>query len=131
MKNKLEPDSVLSGRVIQCAIEVHRELGGPGLLEAVYEEALAWELSQSGLQVERQVSCPIHYKNVVLAFPLRIDLLVSGEMVVECKATAEHHPIFESQVLTCLRLKGLRRGLVLNFGLPTLKEGIHRVVNGY
>lgn len=131
MKKAPEMDSELSGKIIRCAIEVHRELGGPGLLEAVYEEALAWELNQAGLQVERQVACPIYYKDVVLAFPLRIDLLVDGEMVVECKATTEHHPVFESQVLTYLRLKRLRRGLVLNFGLPTLKDGIRRVVNGY
>lgn len=126
---KIAPDA--SGDVIRCAIEVHRELGGPGLLESVYEEALAWELTQVGLNVERQVTCHIRYKDVQLATPLRIDLLVDGHLVVECKATSEHHPVFESQVLTYLRLKRLRLGLVLNFGFPTLKEGIRRVINGY
>lgn len=123
-------ENEISGRIIQAAIEVHRELGGPGLLESVYEEALAWELKQSGLEIERQLACPIRYKGIELAQPLRIDLLVNSLVVVECKATSEHHPIFESQVLTYLRLKTLRLGLVLNFGLPTLKQGIHRVVNG-
>jgi GxxExxY protein len=123
-------ENEISGRIIQAAIEVHRELGGPGLLESVYEESLAWELNQAGLAVERQVACPIQYKGIELAQPLRIDLLLNSLVVVECKATAEHHPIYESQVLTYLRLKKLRLGLVLNFGLPTLKQGIHRIVNG-
>jgi GxxExxY protein len=121
----------LTSEIIRCAIEVHRELGGPGLLESVYEEALAWELNHSGLAVERQVSCPIRYKGTFLGQPLRLDLLVNGMVVVECKATSEHHLVFESQVLTYLRLRRLHLGLLLNFGLPTLKEGIHRVINGY
>jgi GxxExxY protein len=126
-----EPEeNEISRRIIQAAIEVHRELGGPGLLESVYESALAWELDRNGLFVERQVTCPIHYKGVQLDHPFRIDLLVNGLVVVECKASSEHHPIFESQVLTYLRLKKLKLGLVLNFGKATLKDGIHRVVNG-
>ena len=123
-------ENAISSRIIHAAIEVHRELGGPGLLESVYESALAWEMDRSGLLVERQLVCPILYKGVQLDQPFRIDLLVNRLVVVECKASSEHHPIFESQVLTYLRLKKLKLGLVLNFGKATLKDGIHRVVNG-
>lgn len=85
--------------IVDCAVDVHRTLGGPGLLESVYEEALAWELEQRGLDVQRQVSVPIAYKGQTLASPLRIDLLVGGSVIVECKATREHNEIFETQTL--------------------------------
>lgn len=123
-------ENEVSRVVYESAIEVHRALGGPGLLEGVYEEALAWELAKQGLKVERQVQVPIQYKGHTLGTPLRLDLLVEGCVVVECKATAEYNPIFESQVLTYLRISGLKLGLVINFGEKIVKEGIHRVVNG-
>ena len=123
-------ENEVSRAVYESAIEVHRALGGPGLLEGVYEEALAWELAKQGLKVERQVQVPIQYKGHTLGTPLRLDLLVEGCVVVECKATAEYNPIFESQVLTYLRISGLKLGLVINFGEKIVKEGIHRVVNG-
>jgi GxxExxY protein len=119
-----------SRQIYECAIEVHKTLGGPGLLEGVYEEALAWELAQRGLKVERQVQVPIQYKGHGLGTPMRLDLLVEGMVVVECKATAEYNPIFESQVLTYLRMTGLKLGMVINFGEKFVKDGIHRVVNG-
>ena len=120
----------ISDKIIKAAIEVHRTLGGPGLLEAVYEEALVFELKAAGLSVERQVVLPIIYKGTQLGNPLRIDLLVEGEVIIECKATSENNPIFEAQLLTSLRLSGKPLGLVLNFGHKFLKEGIRRVVNG-
>ena len=123
-------ENEVSRVVYECAIEVHRTLGGPGLLEGVYEEALAWELAQRGLKVERQVQVPIKYKGHGLGAPMRLDLLVEGMVVVECKATAEYNPIFESQVLTYLRMTGLKLGMVINFGEKFVKDGIHRVVNG-
>ena len=123
-------ENEVSRVVYECAIEVHRTLGGPGLLEGVYEEALAWELEQRGLKVERQVQVPIRYKGQSLGTPMRLDLLVEGIVVVECKATAEYNAIFESQVLTYLRMSGLKLGLVINFGEKFAKDGIHRVVNG-
>ncbi len=123
-------ENEVSRVVYESAIEVHRALGGPGLLEGVYEEALAWELAKQGLKVERQVQVPIQYKGHTLGTPLRLDLLVEGCVVVECKATAEYNPIFESQVLTYLRISGLKLGWVINFGEKIVKEGIHRVVNG-
>ncbi|HPJ56686.1 MAG TPA: GxxExxY protein [Kiritimatiellia bacterium] len=123
-------ENEVSRQIYECAIEVHRTLGGPGLLEGVYEEALAWELSQRGLKVERQVLVPLVYKGQSLGTPLRLDLLVEGMVVVECKATTEYNRIFESQVLTYLRMSGFKLGLVINFGEQLVKDGIHRVVNG-
>jgi len=123
-------ENEVSRAIYECAIEVHRTLGGPGLLEGVYEESLAWELEQKGLKVQRQVQVPIKYKGRGLGTPMRLDLLVEGTVVVECKATAEYNAIFEAQVLTYLRMTGLKLGLVVNFGEKFVKDGIHRVVNG-
>lgn len=116
--------------VYECAIEAHRTLGGPGLLEGVYEEALAWELEKRGLRVQRQVQVPVVYKGQSLGTPMRLDLLVEGIVVVECKATTEYNAVFEAQVLTYLRMAGLKLGLAINFGEKFVKDGIHRVVNG-
>jgi GxxExxY protein len=99
-------------------------------LESVYEEALVWELQQRGLEVRRQVALPIPYKGHRLASPLRIDLIVAGRVIVECKATSQYNGIYEAQTLTYLRLTGLKLGLVINFGERVVKDGIHRVVNG-
>lgn len=118
-------------RIIGAAIEVHKTLGGPGLLESVYEEALCWELQQRGLLVERQIQVPIRYKSQQLATPLRLDMLVEKKVIVEVKATTQYNPIFESQLLTYLRLLDLRVGLVINFGKRTARSGIHRVVNKF
>jgi GxxExxY protein len=123
-------ENEISGVVVDAAIEVHRTLGGPGLLESVYEEALAYELALRGFQVERQKQVPLQYKGTRLATDLRLDLLVEGAVVVECKATSTYNPLFEAQVLTYLRLLGLRVGLVVNFGERLVKDGIHRVING-
>ncbi len=120
----------ISRLIYQAAIEVHRTLGGPGLLESVYEEALAWELQQQNLDVQRQVSQPITYKGQTLASPLRIDLIIGHKVIVECKATTQYNSIFETQTLTYLRLTGLKLGMVINFGQQLVKNGIHRVVNG-
>lgn len=123
-------ENELSRIIYECAIEVHRTLGGPGLLESVYEEALAWELAHRGLKVERQVALPVVYKGHTLATPLKIDLIIAGKVIVECKATTQYNTLFEAQTLTYLRLTGLKLGLVINFGEVLVKNGIHRVVNG-
>lgn len=120
----------ISKIIVNAAIEVHRTLGGPGLLESVYEEALAWELTKAGLSVQRQEPMPIPYKGHVLATPLKIDLIVGGLVIIECKATSKYHEVFEAQTLTYLRLTGLKLGLVINFGERLVKDGVHRVVNG-
>jgi GxxExxY protein len=116
--------------IVDGAVEVHRTLGGPGLLESVYEEALAYELTSRGLRIGRQAALPILYKGNRLATDLRVDLLIEGRVAVECKATTGYNPVFEAQVLTYLRLLGLKLGLVINFGERLVKDGIHRVVNG-
>ena len=121
---------IITQKVIGCAIEVHKTLGGAGLLESVYEEALAWELEQAGLTIERQVAVPIVYKGNELGSPLYIDLLVNGKVVIECKATSKYNDLFEVQTFTYLRLTELKLGLVSNFGERFVKDGIHRVVNG-
>lgn len=123
-------ENELSYHIISAAIEVHRELGGPGLLESVYEEALVWELQQRGFDVERQKTLPIRYKRIQLATPLRIDVVVNDLVIVECKAVADYNTIFEAQALTYLRLTGLKLALVINFGAKFVKNGVHRVVNG-
>ena len=115
--------------VVDAAIEVHRTLGGPGLLESVYEEALVFELEDRGLQVERQKEVRIIYKGKRLANVLRVDLLVGGKLVVECKATVQDNAIYDAQALTYLRLLDLRLALVINFGQRLVKDGISRVVN--
>jgi GxxExxY protein len=115
--------------VVNAAIEVHRALGGPGLLESVYEEALAYELELRGLRVERQKTVPIAYKDKRLGSDLRLDVVVEDKVVVECKAAVVHHPLFEAQALAYLRLSGRRLALVVNFGEPLVKNGIRRVVN--
>jgi len=119
----------ISARIIGAAIEVHRTLGGPGLLESVYEEALAWELTNQGLVVERQKEIKIRYKDTELATPLRLDLLVDERVIVECKAVVAYNAIFEAQALTYLRLTRLKLALVINFGERIVKNGIHRVIN--
>jgi len=123
-------ENEISKHIVESAIEVHRTLGGPGLLEDVYEEALAWELAQRGLRVERQVTTPIIYKGRTLATPLKLDMLIEGLVVVENKAVTAYNPIFEAQALTYLRLRNLKLALVINFGEKYVKDGIHRVVNG-
>jgi GxxExxY protein len=125
-----QDENEISRAVVDGAIDVHRTLGGPGLLEDVYEEALAWELAHRGLSVRRQVEVPVVYKGQQLARPLRLDLLVNGLVIVEVKATTLYNPIFEAQALTYLRLTGLKLALIVNFGERYVKDGIHRVVNG-
>ena len=122
-------ENEISKIIVNAAIEVHRTLGGPGLLESVYEEAFAYELRRGGCDVQRQVQSAIIYKDVKLATPLRIDLLVNELVIVECKAVAQYTPIFATQVLTYLRLRNLKLGLVVNYGEKLVKDGIHRVVN--
>ncbi len=122
-------ENEISRYIVSAAIEVHRGLGGPGLLEGVYEEALVWELLDRGMPVERQKSVPIRYKNHELATPLRIDIVVGQLVIVECKAVVDYHPVFGAQALTYLRLTGLKLALIINFNEQLVKNGIHRVVN--
>ena len=100
------------------------------MLESVYEEALAWELQQAKVKVDRQLVLPITYKNNQLSSPLKIDLLVGDRVIVECKATVQMHEVYKAQLLTYLRLTELKLGLLINFGSILVRDGISRVVNG-
>jgi GxxExxY protein len=120
----------LSGLVIKAAIAVHRALG-PGLLESVYQVCLLQELRDLGLRVEEQVAVPIIYKGNRLANDLRIDLLVDDRIVVEVKAVLELHPIHTAQLLTYLKLTDKKLGLLINFNVEKLVDGIERKMNGY
>jgi len=120
----------ISRVIVDAAIEVHKGLGGPGLLESVYEESLAWELTDRGLFIERQKEVVIRYKGNELATPLKLDLLVQGKVIVEVKAVSVYNRVFEAQALTYLRLLDLKLALVINFGEVLVGAATHRVVNG-
>lgn len=117
----------LTQKVIQAAIEVHRYLG-PGLLESAYEECMCVELSLMRLQFERQKMLPIVYKEQQLQAAYRIDLLVEERVLVELKSVERILPVHEAQILTYLRLTGVKTGLLLNFNAPLLKDGLKRFV---
>jgi GxxExxY protein len=125
----LAHDSALTERVIGLAIDVHRQLG-PGLLESAYEECLCFELRQNAIAYARQVSLPVVYKDVRLECGYRIDVLVESEVVIEIKSVERLMPIHEAQVLTYLRLSGLKVGLLMNFNSVVLKDGLRRLVLG-
>lgn len=120
----------ISHQIIGAAIEVHRTLGGPGLLESIYESALCHELVLRGLHIQRQKPVQVVYKGVAIREPLFIDILVEDKVLVEVKATEKNHPIYETQVLTYLRLTGIKLGLLVNFGAPYVKNGVSRIING-
>ncbi|GHU07764.1 hypothetical protein FACS1894158_16430 [Betaproteobacteria bacterium] len=119
------PDSLITA-VLDAAFEVHRELG-PGLLESVYEQALAVELSDRGIEFERQVDVRAVYKGKDLGLGFRADIVVDGRLLVELKAVDDLMPAHLAQTMTYLRLLNLKRGLLLNFNKRLLKEGIKRV----
>lgn len=130
-KSDLDPTTLneKTGRIIGAAIETHRYLSGPGLLEKVYEEAFSIELSLCGLNVQRQLYIPVSYKGKQLEAPLIIDLMIDDEIIIECKATEKYNSIYETQLLTYLRVTQRSLGLVINFGEKYVRDGIHRVVN--
>jgi GxxExxY protein len=123
-------ENEISYKVIGAAIEVHRSLGGPGLLESIYESALCHELHLNGLKVEKQKPVPVIYKGVMIREPYILDLLVEDKVIIEVKATEKELDIHKAQLLTYLRLINIKLGLLINFGRNSVKEGICRVVNG-
>ena len=123
-------ENVATDRIIGAAIEVHRVLG-PGLLESVYEECLCYEMSVRGLRFQRQLPLPIVYKGVKFENQYKLDLMVEDSVIVEVKAVEECARVHYSQLLTYLRLLNKRVGLLINFDVPVLKDGLKRVVNNY
>lgn len=126
MRGRIEFDD-LSQRVIGCAISVHRELG-PGLLESAYEQCLAHELQLNEIPFALQKLMPVDYKGVLIDCGYRLDLLVDGRLIVELKAVAAIEPIHEAQLLTYLKLARVETGLLINFNVPLLRDGIKRFV---
>ena len=118
----------LSNKVIGCAIEVHRNLG-PGLLESTYEQCLAYELSLKNIKFKTQVSLPVIYKDIKLDCGYRVDLLVEDKLIIELKSVEELLKIHEAQLLTYLKLSGIKTGLLINFNIELLRDGIKRFVN--
>jgi GxxExxY protein len=114
-------------QVVDAALAVHRNLG-PGLLESVYETCLCHELGKRGVPLARQVALPVVYDGARLDAGLRLDLLVADCLIVEVKAVERLNPLFEAQLLTYLKLAGRRLGLLINFNVPLLRDGIHRII---
>ncbi len=117
----------LSGRIVECAINVHKLLG-PGLLESAYEECLFFELQNYGLASIKQLPMPLVYKDQKLDIGYRIDLLVEDKIIIEVKSVEVLIPIHTAQLMTYMRLSGCRIGLLINFNVQFLKEGIKRII---
>ncbi len=123
-------ENELSFEIIGAAIEVHRILG-PGLLESGYEECVCYELRQKGFHIDQQLWLPMRYKDVIVKENMyRLDIWVEKKVVVDVKSVEQVHPVYLKQVKTYLQLTGSKLGLLLNFNVPVLKEGIHRIVLG-
>lgn len=122
----LEEYNLLSEKIIGCAIEVHKNLG-PGLLESIYEKALCYEFKFNGLQFVNQHTIPIFYKKVKLG-EHRIDMMIENKIIVEIKAVERIDPVFTAQLLSYLRLTDIKLGLLINFNVPLLKDGISRII---
>lgn len=128
--NQKDRLSKITETIIGCAINVHKELG-PGLLESAYEACLLYDLSQTKMKIENQKPLPIIYKKVKLDCSYRLDLLIEDEVVVEIKSVEKLLPIHKAQLLSYLKISGLKVGLLINFNVELLKDGIIRVVNNY
>lgn len=122
-------ENEISKIVIDASIKIHRKLG-PGLLERVYEECLFYELKKTNLKVERQVKLPIVYEDVILSYGYRIDILIEDKFVVELKSAEYLHSLYMAQTLTYMKLINAKLGLLINFNVPLLKDGIKRIING-
>jgi len=119
----------VSGIIVETAVDVHRRLG-PGLLESVYQEVMLYELVKRGLRGEKEAPIPVVWENIKLDVGFRADLIVEGRVIVELKSVEAVAPVHKKILLTYLRLADKRLGLLLNFGVELMKDGIYRVVNG-
>ncbi len=121
-------ENTLSNKVIGAAIEVHKTLG-PGLLEGVYQKCLAYELKLQGFDVGAEIPLPIRYKDIEFKDAYKIDLLVDKKLIVELKAAESMLPVYHAQLLSYLKMSGLKLGLLINFNVPKLRDGVKRIVN--
>jgi len=118
----------ITGEIIGCCIEIHKELG-PGLLESAYEECLAYELSNAGLYFERQKSLPVRYKEIQIEYGYRMDFVVENEVIVELKSVELMSNVHTAQILTYMKFAQINAGLLINFNVSVLKNGIKRFIN--
>lgn len=118
----------ITKEIIDAGLMIHKELG-PGLLESVYEAILAYELSQRGLSVERQVPLPVIWKGMLIEDSFRADLIIEKKVLVELKSVEKLNPVHKKQVLTYLRVTGIQVGLLINFGNALFKDGIERIIS--
>jgi GxxExxY protein len=121
-------ENEISKIIVQCAYDMHISLG-PGLLESVYEEVMHYKLQKLGLSLERQRAVPVIFEDIKMELGFRADLIVNGKVIVELKSTDKLADVHYKQVLTYLRLTGLKLGLLINFNEALIKTGIHRIVN--
>lgn len=119
-------EDLLTQKVIGCAIEVHKNLG-PGLLESTYESCLVYELQQTGLSIKSQIKLPINYKNTTIDAGYRLDILIPKQLIIEIKTVDKLLPIHTAQLITYLKLSGIKTGLLINFNQVKLIEGIKRI----
>ena len=117
----------LTGKILQCAIEVHKALG-PGLLESAYEKCLMKEFELSNISFKSQIELPLEYKGIRVDAGYRIDLIVERKVIIELKAVESLIPVHEALLLTYMKLTGIRVGMLMNFNVPVLKDGIKRMV---
>ncbi|OQA87119.1 MAG: hypothetical protein BWY27_01080 [Bacteroidetes bacterium ADurb.Bin234] len=120
----------ITKQIIGCAIEVHKKLG-PGLLESVYEECLQYELLQRNLLVKRQLTLPVVYKDIRMETGYRLDLIVENKVIIEIKSVGAINDVHKAQILTYLKLMGCKVGILINFNVYKLTDGICRLVNKY
>ena len=122
-------ENEISKIVVDAAFHIHSEIG-PGLLESAYQAVLGHELEQRGLEIQREAAVPLRYRGVEVGEAFRADLIINRLVIVELKSVEQVAPVHKKQLLTYLRLTGLKLGLLINFGQPLLKDGVSRVVNG-
>ena len=118
----------ITGEIIGCCVEIHKELG-PGLLESAYEECLAYELTHAGLLFERQESIPVRYKEIHIEYGYRMDFVVEGQVIVELKSVESLSSVHTAQILTYMKFAKMNAGLLINFNVSMLKNGIKRFIN--
>jgi len=121
-------ENQLSNEVIGAAIEVHKTIG-PGLLESIYQECMVYELTNRGFQTAREVSLPVRYKGLQFPAAYRADIVVEDKLILELKAVEVLLPVYSAQLLSYLRMSGLKLGLLINFCVPHLRDGVKRIVN--
>lgn len=128
MYNELsEREEYIASQIVDIALAIHKKIG-PGLLESVYEKIFCYELEKRGIPYSRQQEVPIIYEGLIVDDGLRLDLLVDDLVIVELKAQENYHPVWEAQLLSYLKLTGKRLGLLINFHVPLMKNGIKRLI---